>query len=165
MTLDEAIKHCKDVARDNRAKAEEEWRAFSIYPFGNIEESATFVDRCNECAEQHEQLAQWLEELKEYIESGEYKYSSPNIGQEEVELCIAVLEKEIDGCWISVDDILPENAERYKGRKVIDVLVTTEKGLVTKVQRQCYRGSWSWGRIFSRVVAWMPLPKAYKIEK
>jgi hypothetical protein len=67
--------------------------------------------------------------------------------------------------WISVDDMLPENAERYKGRKVIDVLVTTEKGLVTKVQRQCYRDSWSWGRIFSRVVAWMPLPKAYKIEK
>ena len=68
MTLDEAIKHCKDVARDNRAKAEEEWRAFSIYPFGNVEESATFVDRCDECAEQHEQLAQWLEELKEYEE-------------------------------------------------------------------------------------------------
>ena len=66
MTLDEAIKHCKDVARDNRAKAEEEWRAFSIYPFGNVEESATFVDRCDECAEQHEQLAKWLEELKEY---------------------------------------------------------------------------------------------------
>lgn len=64
--------------------------------------------------------------------------------------------------WISVEDMLPENAERYKGRKVIDVLVTTEKGLVTKVQRQCYRGSWSWGRIFSRVVAWMPLPKPYK---
>ena len=93
-----------------------------------------------------------LKKLKEYIESGEYKYSSPNIGQEEVELCIAVLEKEIDGCWISVDDILPENAERYKGRKVI----------VTKVQRQCYRDSWSWGRIFSRVVAWMPLPEPYK---
>lgn len=66
MTLDEAIQHCKDVARDNRAKAEEEWRAFSIYPFGNVEESATIVDRCDECAEQHEQLAQWLEELKEY---------------------------------------------------------------------------------------------------
>ena len=66
--------------------------------------------------------------------------------------------------WISVEDMLPENAERYKGRKVIDVLVTTEKGLVTKVQRQCYRGSWSWGRIFSRVVAWMPLPEPYKEE-
>ena len=64
--------------------------------------------------------------------------------------------------WISVEDMLPENAERYKGRKVIDVLVTTEKGLVTKVQRQCYRDSWSWGRIFSRVVAWMPLPEPYK---
>ena len=64
--------------------------------------------------------------------------------------------------WISVDDRLPEDAERYKGRKIIDVLVTTEKGLVTKVQRQCYRDSWSWGRIFSRVVAWMPLPEPYK---
>ena len=84
------------------------------------------------------------------------------LSKEDVECCIEVLEKEVVGNWISVDYMLPENAERYKGRKVIDVLVTTEKGLVTKVQRQCYRGSWSWGRIFSRVVAWMPLPKPYK---
>jgi hypothetical protein len=79
--------------------------------------------------------------------------------QEAMNMGIDALEKQT---WISVEDRLPENAERYKGRKVIDVLVTTEKGLVTKVQRQCYRDSWSWGRIFSRVVAWMPLPEPYK---
>ena len=68
LTIDEAIEHCKEIARDNRAKADEEARAFAIYPFVNAEESATFVDRCDECAEEHEQLVRWLEELKEYQE-------------------------------------------------------------------------------------------------
>ena len=102
-------------------------------------------------------------EIKEMIEKLRYKANNikAHIEPEFFNEVADELEKQT---WISVDDRLPEDAERYKGRKVIDVLVTTEKGLVTKVQRQCYRGSWSWGRIFSRVVAWMPLPKPYKEE-
>lgn len=37
--------------------------------------------------------------------------------------------------WIPVSEKLPEEDERYKGRKAIDVLVTTSNGRVTKVQR------------------------------
>ena len=40
MTLEEAIRHCKDMARLNEAE-------------------------CFECAEEHRQLAEWLQELKE----------------------------------------------------------------------------------------------------
>jgi hypothetical protein len=66
--------------------------------------------------------------------------------------------------WINVNDRLPENDERYKGRKQIDVIVCTQKGLVTKVRRyyNALWGNWEWGRIDNIVIAWMPLPKAYK---
>ena len=70
MTIDEAIKHCKDVAIEKREEAEETYRAFCLYSL-NAEAESTFVDECEECekcAEQHEQLAEWLEELKEYKE-------------------------------------------------------------------------------------------------
>ena len=67
--------------------------------------------------------------------------------------------------WISVNDRLPEDEERYKGRRQIDVLVCTQKGLVTKVRRyyDALWEFWEWGRIDSSiVVAWMHLPEPYK---
>ena len=53
MTLDEAIKHAKEVAEENR---EEAINAF--FP--------PYADKCESCAEEHEQLVSWLEELKDY---------------------------------------------------------------------------------------------------
>lgn len=48
MTLDEAIQHCEDVAASNT---------------------------CAACASEHEQLAAWLKELKDYRENYERKIS------------------------------------------------------------------------------------------
>ena len=47
MTLDEAIKHCKEVAKNLYAEGE---------------------DECTECANEHEQLAGWLEDYKRLLE-------------------------------------------------------------------------------------------------
>lgn len=69
--------------------------------------------------------------------------------------------KKNDG-WIPVEEKLPEEDKRYKGRKVIDVLVTTAKGKATKVQRQSHNGYWWWGRIYGEPTAWQPLPEPYK---
>ena len=55
LTLDEAIKHAKEVEKTNRAEA--------TYNFPNLKE---YYDNCSECANQHNQLAEWLEELKYY---------------------------------------------------------------------------------------------------
>ena len=60
LTLDEAIKHAKEVAKTNRAEA--------TYNFTNLKE---YYDNCLECANQHNQLAEWLEELKSYKEADE----------------------------------------------------------------------------------------------
>ena len=55
MTLDEAIKHAREVAEDKRADAD--WK----FRHGRLN-----ADDCISCAEEHEQLADWLEEFKEY---------------------------------------------------------------------------------------------------
>ena len=61
LTLDEAIKHAKEVAKTNRAEA--------TYNFPNLKE---YYDNCSECTNQHNQLAEWLEELKSYKEAEEH---------------------------------------------------------------------------------------------
>jgi hypothetical protein len=53
MTLDEAINHCLEVAENNEAGAE--WK-------GTTKE---LKQRCEECAAEHRQLAEWLTELRE----------------------------------------------------------------------------------------------------
>lgn len=50
MTLDEAIQHSKEVAKKERDKF--------------LKVGDEYI--CSECGKEHEQLAQWLEELKEY---------------------------------------------------------------------------------------------------
>ena len=43
MTLDKAIKHCEEVAKE----------------------------KCDKCGEEHQQLAEWLKELKKYRKESE----------------------------------------------------------------------------------------------
>ena len=59
LTLDEAIKHAKEVAKTNLAEA--------TYNFPDLKE---YYDNCSECANQHNQLAEWLEELQKYKQLG-----------------------------------------------------------------------------------------------
>lgn len=59
LTLDEAIKHCLEVAEQNETQAEKIGRQF----IGSaMDKRAT---DCRECAADHRQLAEWLTELKE----------------------------------------------------------------------------------------------------
>lgn len=62
LTLDEAIKHAKEVADMNYNDAEK---------FDSNDSVENYMKtNCMECAEQHEQLAEWLEELKSYKDIG-----------------------------------------------------------------------------------------------
>ena len=62
MTLEEAIKHCEEVARENEASIE----------YYTIQGDKEWLDECEkdciECANEHRQLAEWLRELKWYRE-------------------------------------------------------------------------------------------------
>ena len=53
MTLEEAIKHCEEVADKYCEK---------------VEDGLTADDFCDSCASEHRQLADWLRELKAYRE-------------------------------------------------------------------------------------------------
>ena len=55
MTLDEGIIHAEDVARIKHEA--------SIYL---VDEHPTQAEKCEECAREHEQLVEWLKELKAY---------------------------------------------------------------------------------------------------
>lgn len=56
MTLEEAIKHCREKAEELRSTAEKQWNGGEI--------SLRDYTDCRECASEHQQLAEWLEELK-----------------------------------------------------------------------------------------------------
>lgn len=60
MTLDEGIIHVKDVARSKHEAA--------TYL---ADEHPTQAEKCEECAREHEQFAEWLKELKAYRNKSE----------------------------------------------------------------------------------------------
>lgn len=69
MDIDEAIQHAKEVAKENRQEAIEceecsNRKLDKVLMLDKVhkEDKAS----CEKCAEEHEQLAVWLEELKEY---------------------------------------------------------------------------------------------------
>lgn len=63
LTLDEAIKHAKEVADMNYNDAEK---------FDSNDSVENYMKaNCMKCAEQHEKLAEWLEELKSYKDAEE----------------------------------------------------------------------------------------------
>lgn len=55
MTLDEAIRHCEEVAEEKEQEAKE------AHVLSGMD--------CMECASEHRQLAEWLRELKAYREA------------------------------------------------------------------------------------------------
>lgn len=100
----------------------------------------------------------WEEEVIKAVD----KHTNDNNTLDDDISCIL---EEVNSGWIKcVPGQMPEDCEMYKGRKIINVLVTTAKGEVTKVQRMYnnYSDTWCWGRIYGQAKAWMLLPERYK---
>ena len=69
MTLDEAIKHCLEVAEENDlAAGTYELLAENNHNAYERLTAETNSSRCAECATDHRQLAEWLTELKKFRE-------------------------------------------------------------------------------------------------
>lgn len=74
MTLDEAIKHCEEVAKEQE-KAAKEWHENQVRkcePIRFPKMDYICENECWKCAEEHRQLAEWLKELKKYREKDRY---------------------------------------------------------------------------------------------
>lgn len=127
MTLDEAIKHCEEVAKENRELADK----IGVSQYDDVD--------CVKCAKAHEQLAEWLKELKQLREQTR---------------------------WIPVSERLPEEAECvlvYAERNAYD-----DKGVFRKkVIDIGWQVDGRWHIDCCNGVdgiAWMPLPEPYKAE-
>ena len=84
MTLDEAIRHCEEVAENYRCQRDDA---------ADINDVGTASD-CQNCADDHEQLASWLKELKELREEiGSVKLSN----MKEALALIRTLKAELNG--------------------------------------------------------------------
>ena len=60
MTIDEAIAHAREITNFNREHMDEN--------FYNDQVNELYKAKCCECAEEHEQLAEWLEDYKRLLE-------------------------------------------------------------------------------------------------
>lgn len=142
MTIDEAVTHAKEVAEKNYLQG--------MLCHANPNDSE--LDRCIECGREHEQLAEWLQELKLYREIGTL---------EEVKDALA---RKIDNThiyeWIPCSERLPEDAR--------NVLVTF-KG--SKTTTEAFYGEQfdKWFMLSDgkriEVIAWMDKPEPYREDE
>ena len=65
MTLDEAIIHFKKEAEQQIQRID---NLSDIPMVGGSDEDIKLIEKCEKCAEEHHQLAEWLKELKMYRE-------------------------------------------------------------------------------------------------
>ena len=115
MTLDEAIKHAREVAEDKRADAD--WK----FRHGRLN-----ADDCISCAEEHEQLADWLEDykkLKSIDEDLRLKYCYEDLSDADNLGYLRGYNKAIDDL---TEKIVGYGTYDYYGN-VIDVLEIAEK--------------------------------------
>ena len=81
MTLEEAIKHCEEVAEEKEREAEyrQETQGDMFKFLDDLSKSVggegienDALNECLECASEHRQLAEWLRELKAYREFADW---------------------------------------------------------------------------------------------
>ena len=105
MTIDEAIAQARKEAEDKRADAD--WK----FRHGRLN-----ADDCISCSEEHEQLAEWLEELKSYRASVFSGDMTQKMLKEEYNKAIDDLMEKVSECFISDADwnYLVQEAEQLK---------------------------------------------------
>lgn len=120
--IDEAIQHCEDVAQQQDMLKGRYDDASGYTRSGNEAIRTSDAKKCEKCAADHRQLAEWLRELKQYKEKDE-EVSLKNITQVRLighldEDAIARLnttgalvaaENKPWGMWMSTKDKLPDN--------------------------------------------------------
>jgi hypothetical protein len=76
MTLDEAIKHCEEVAEEQNKLCEQCDRASGYFRSHNEAIRTDDAKKYEKCSQDFRQIAGWLKELKAYKEQEPYKAES-----------------------------------------------------------------------------------------
>ena len=159
MTLDEAITHAEEVAEKARNDADS----------GYYDE-----DKCLECANEHEQLAEWLKELKELrntMETIKKRYilieKSPRDGRNDLMIGKVIEWQRKQGDWIPVSERLPNRNGCYNVTRKLK-----EGETIYFISDVCYfDGQNTWHRdtgvnhgrpYLTDIIAWQPLPEPYE---
>lgn len=94
MNIDEAIRHCEEVAEEKEARAES--NLIEIDKIKGILRVyyAEECESCLECARKHRQLAAWLKELKAYKEAEkEIRQIALNANTHDIAMCLDIIDK------------------------------------------------------------------------
>lgn len=140
MELDEAIRHAEEKAKELESTCAL-WKRLSDERGLSIPSD---YEPCKKCAEEHEQLAEWLKELKRVREQPWLKELKRLREQTR---------------WIPCSERLPEEDGRFL------VFLPDRKG--TFMCADFLSGKWypdDYECTSNHVIAWMPLPKPYKEE-
>lgn len=86
MTIDEAIKHAEEVAKELEEEAVK-----------GCCDDTEIMNKCTECAKEHRQLAEWLRELKAYREAREEIGRLPIVWEEGagIQKCIDIVDEHL----------------------------------------------------------------------
>jgi hypothetical protein len=105
MTIDEAIKHCEDVARNNDITKQRCDDASGYTRSGREDIRTSEAKKCEQCAADHRQLAEWLRDYKTLLEQ--------KLTDQEQRIFLAAMSKEekvcrvVDGEYKGGDALLP----------------------------------------------------------
>lgn len=101
MTIDEAIKHCEEVAEEKEAQA---WEA-------QLQEEYRTIKPCKKCAEEHRQLAEWLKDYRRLKEQEPVidKLKAEIEKQEKWLLQAGYNEYNVDIAFSAIKSVLAEN--------------------------------------------------------
>ncbi len=178
MTLDEAITHERKKATEIYTEA--------MLCHANPDDGK--LDACIECAREHEQLADWLEELKKLRENNGFamlvevnklikdikfgikasntKHDNYMTGiRNGLRWCLSMIdgkEPEFEKCnqWIPCSERLPKNKKEVLTQWIHYYSHETHMDILSLNQN----GEW-YGQLGcpnGKIIAWMPLPEPYK---
>ena len=125
MTLDEAIKHARDKAKEQR----KDYDTCVVKEGYGCKDCAYYYSKpCIECAEEHDQLAEWLEELKKlrefkevYQKGMDYSYATFMYNKAIDDLTEKIVGYGTYDYYGNVIDVL-EIAEKLKGLKTLNLV-------------------------------------------
>lgn len=119
MSIDEAIKHSEEVAIEKNKLCKRYDDASGYSRSHNEAIRTTDAKRCEECAAEHRQLAEWLKELQAHREAWEKLRTEI---QEETELAYADFgQYKVDVLEVDVDD-LPNDDYRYGMERTLELI-------------------------------------------
>ena len=67
MELEDAIKHCEEVTKENDDSAKEFYRVSKLETHPDRKYAEGVYVECKKCADEHRQLAEWLKDYKRLL--------------------------------------------------------------------------------------------------